>query len=167
MNSWRRPTERKHQVLFETTKLLQGPKIRIEKHIWKNTKACFLWCCFHLNFPEFWPSGAFIRCISPDADVMAFSCSQRNKTSESHRSGNESVSPWSSVKVIHRLTDRLPDRPTDRPTGRLSVLCICVVLRYSKRNWMIRQRVCFIIRYHFFIWEQWDHVETMCVWTWV
>lgn len=63
---------------------------------------------------------------------------------------------WSSVKYIHRLTWL-----SDWLTGRLSVICICVVLLYSKSNWMVRQHVCFIIRYPFFIWVQWDHVETI------
>ena len=55
------------------------------------------------------------------------------------------------------------DRPIDLADWRRpSVVCIRVVLLYSKRNWMICQCVCFILRYPFFIWVQWDHVETMC-----
>lgn len=59
----------------------------------------------------------------------------------------------SSVKFIHRVSDWLTRRP--------SVICIRVVLLYSKRKWMICQRVCFILRFSFFIWVQWDHVENM------
>lgn len=49
---------------------------------------------------------------------------------------------------------------SDWQTGRLSVICICVVLLYSKRNWMICPCV-FYNKVSFFIWVQWDHVETM------
>ena len=44
--------------------------------------------------------------------------------------GVEAFSLWSSVKYIHWLIDRLSDWLTDR----LSVVCICVVLRYSKKK---------------------------------
>lgn len=57
------------------------------------------------------------------------------------------------------FSDPVLSASIDWRTGGPSLICICVVLIYFKRNWMIRHYVCFIIR--FFIWVQWDHVETM------
>lgn len=105
--------------------------------------------CFYFDFTHkqstsvFWPSGAYVQYVCPDTHVMAFSCSQSNETFESPRSGNV----FSLIqRDVHPSID-LTDRQTDWP----SVNCICVVLLYSKRNWMIRLCVCFIIRYPFYV----------------
>lgn len=93
----------------------------------------------HLNFD---PLG--LTYIPPDADVMAFPCSQSNETSESQTSGKrECFFLWSSVEYIHRLTVCLTDRQADCLLF-VSVL-FCSILKETE--WFVR--VCFIIRYPF------------------
>lgn len=96
-------------------------------------------------------SGGFLQLRSPGTDVMLFHVHKR-KSCQSH----------TGVEVKRSISDPLLSASIDWLAAEwLAVICIRVVLLYSKRNWMICKCV-FSNKVSFFIWEQWDHVEAMC-----
>lgn len=109
----------------------------------KNTNSSYLWWMFllwlcyttrtRLNFVSLW-------------------C-----TYVSHKTQDDFFNVLQAMKrVSHVRVGVFPTGTHCRVHPPLSVVCICVVL-HSKGNWM----VCQCVFYTFFIWVQWDHVETI------
>lgn len=109
----------------------------------KNTNSSYLWWMFllwlcyttrtRLNFVSLW-------------------C-----TYVSHKTQDDFFNVLQAMKrVSHARVGVFPTGTHCRVHPPLSVVCICVVL-HSKGNWM----VCQCVFYTFFIWVQWDHVETI------
>lgn len=114
-----------------------------EKKHKKNTNSSYLWWMFllwlcyttrtRLNFVSLW-------------------C-----TYVSHKTQDDFFNVLQAMKrVSHVRVGVFPTGTHCRVHPPLSVVCICVVL-HSKGNWM----VCQCVFYTFFIWVQWDHVETI------